>query len=396
MTRRQRRKSIENNANEMKALASKESCADVPVTIIGNVQIDMAQATTRYPYWPSPTVIVSDGAYGLGLFPGDPISTNDLLDWYEPHIEAWSHYALPETTLWFWCSELGWATVHPLLEKYGWIYRSFHIWDKGIGHIAGNVNSKTIRRFPVVTEACVQYVRDVKLPTIEGTKLTLQEWLRYEWQRSGLPLSKTNEACGVKNAATRKYFTKCHLWYFPPPDKMELLVNYANKYGKPTNIPYFSLDGKTMLTGEQWIKMRSKWNYIHGITNVWKEPQVTGEERIKTNNVYLHGNQKPLRLIEQIIMVSSDDNDVVWEPFGGLCPSAIVSLMKNRRCYSAEINPEYYQASIKRLEHFAKINTNLTHQTELAIFQEIYDQSGYFYADVKQKAKIEQLSLILE
>ena len=59
----------------------------------------------------------------------------------------------------------------------------------------------------------------------------MQRWLRYEWGRTGLPFSKTNDACGVKNAATRKYFTKDHLWYYPPPKAFEKIAEYANKHG---------------------------------------------------------------------------------------------------------------------------------------------------------------------
>src|SRR5206468_157754 len=127
--------------------------------------------------------IRADGPYGLGQFPGDPPTPGGLPEWYEPHVAAWSERALPETTLWFWNSELGWATVHPTLVKHGWEYRAAHVWNKGIGHIAGNVNGKTIRGFPVVTELCVQYVRAVQLPTPDGRRLPLKEWLRAEWQR---------------------------------------------------------------------------------------------------------------------------------------------------------------------------------------------------------------------
>lgn len=354
MAKRQNQHNYDTDKNTFSKLAVLP--VSIHTTIVESVQIEMADAISRYANWPPPTVIVSDGAYGLGLFPGDPLDKNELAAWYEPHVEAWSKYALPETTLWFWCSEIGWATVHPLLEKYGWQYRSFHVWNKGIGHIAGNVNSKTIRRFPVVTEACVQYVREVKLPTIEGKVLSLQEWLRYEWERTGLPLSKTNEACGVRNAATRKYFTKCHLWYFPPPEKMEMIVNYANRYGKPTDKPYFSLNGNTPITAQEWSKMRSVWNHTHAVTNVWSEPQVSGDERLKNAGKNIHSNQKPLRLIEQIIIASSNVNDVVWEPFGGLCPSAIVCLNTNRYCYSAEINFKYYEVAKARVEKLARLN----------------------------------------
>lgn len=59
------------------------------------VHIEMADAINCYSYWPAPTVIISDGAYGLGLFPGDPPTSTKLAEWYIPHIQAWSHYSLP-------------------------------------------------------------------------------------------------------------------------------------------------------------------------------------------------------------------------------------------------------------------------------------------------------------
>lgn len=301
--------------------------------------------------WPAPTVIVSDGAYGVGGFKGDPPTPAGLEAWYEPHVAAWTYYSLPETTLWFWGTEIGWATVHPILVRHGWSYRACHVWDKGIAHIAGNVNSKTIRRFPVVTEVCVQYVRDVHFTTGDGHTLPIQQWLRAEWKRSGIPLYKTNEACGVKNAATRKYFTADHLWYFPPPPLMERLAAYANLHGKATHWPYFSLDGASPLTAARWARMRPKWNHTHGLTNVWSEPAVRGSERMKDKSAQiLHGNQKPLRLLEQIVRASSDAGDVVWEPFGGLCTVAVACLRTNRQCYSAEIVDEYYQLAKARLE----------------------------------------------
>lgn len=320
------------------------------MTKVGLVRIELADALTRYESWPAPTVIVSDGPYGLGLFPGDPPTPNELAEWYAPHVAAWARYALPETTLWFWCNEIGWANVHPILARNGWQYRALHVWNKGIGHIAGNVNSKTIRRFPIVTEVCVQYVREVCLPTNDGQRLPIRDWLRYEWQRTGLPFSKTNEACGVKNAATRKYFTQDHLWYFPPPEILERLAIYANKHGKPTNWPYFSLDGKSLVTSAQWERMRSKWNHSHSVTNVWSEPPIRGAERLKDRKAKcLHANQKPLSLIERIIAASSNQGDTVWEPFGGLCSAAVVSLKTGRHCISAEINPDYYRLAQARI-----------------------------------------------
>lgn len=304
----------------------------------------------HYDAWPSPTVIVSDGAYGVAGFPGDPPTHEGLAAWYAPHVAAWSRRAAPSTTLWFWSTEVGWATVHGLLASNGWDYRSCHVWNKGLAHIAGNANTRTLRKFPVVTEVCAQYVRDVRVPA-GGERLTLKAWLRREWERSGLPLCLTNEACGVKNAATRKYFTQCHLWYFPPADAFERIAQYANARGRPEGRPYFSFDGLRPLSGEEWSRLRAKFHCEVGITNVWDEPAVRGAERFKEGGYRaIHANQKPLRLLDRIIRASSDPGDVVWEPFGGLCSVAVAAQRAGRVCYSAEVLPVFYDLARRRLE----------------------------------------------
>jgi hypothetical protein len=331
---------------------SKDSAAFCsPVFQRDESSISLGNVRNFYSRWPQPTVIVSDGAYGLGSFPGDPPTIAGLVEWYRPHIEAWTQHALPETTLWFWNSELGWATVHPLLIASGWEFRNCHTWDKGIAHIAGNANTKTLRKFPVVTEVCVQYVKRNYFEH-GGVKMTMQEWLRYEWIRAGLPLWKTNDACGVKNAATRKYFTADHLWYFPPPEAFVALAKYANEHGKPSGKPYFSRDGKQPFTGEEWGRMRAKFKCDAGITNVWSEPAVRGIERLKQNNECIHMNQKPLRLLEMILRASSDERDVIWEPFGGLCSATIAAHKLRRRAYAAECIPEFFNIAIKRLDNY--------------------------------------------
>lgn len=317
----------------------------------GSAQVHLADSMTCYAGWPKPTAIIADGPYGLGKFPGEPNTADNLGEWYAPHVAEWARHAMPETTLWFFCSEVGWAEVHSVLKMHGWRYRAAHIWDKGVGHVAGNCNGDTIRGFPVVTEICVQYVREAKLPTEDGELLNLKEWLRREWQRSGLPLYRTNEACGVKNAATRKYFTQCHLWYFPPADKMAALAAYATEHGQPTDRPYFSLDGKTPLSEDAWSRMRSKWNHAHGVTNVWHEPAVRGSERLRATGLKaLHINQKPLRLVDRILSASTDKGDVVWEPFGGLCSGSIGAMRSGRHAFASEVFPDFYTAAVRRFE----------------------------------------------
>jgi site-specific DNA-methyltransferase (adenine-specific) len=224
------------------------------------------------------------------------------------------------------------------------------VWNKGTAHVAGNANSKTLRKFPVVTEVCVQYVRPVRLPAPGAPEpLTLKDWLRHEWRRSGLPFHRANTACGVANAATRKYLTADHLWYFPPREAFERMAAYANRHGGPEGRPYFAPDGCTPVSGEQWEQLRAKFTCLFGVNNVWSHPPVNGAERLKCATTPVHLNQKPYKLIELCILASSDPADVVWEPFGGTCTAAIASLRTKRRGYSAEIIPEFFDIAAQRL-----------------------------------------------
>ena len=181
--------------------------------------------------------------------------------------------------------------------------------------------------------------------------MTMKEWLRYEWERTGLPFSKTNEACGVKDAATRKYFTKCHLWYMPPAEAFEKIAIYANTYGSDNGKPYFSLNGKTVISKKEWAQMRSKFYCPIGMTNVWQVPQLRGRERLKINQKAIHLNQKPLELIKRTIEMVSDVGDVVWDPFAGLCTTAIASTELERTCFCAEINHDVYNIAIERVKN---------------------------------------------
>jgi site-specific DNA-methyltransferase (adenine-specific) len=234
-------------------------------------------------------------------------------------------------------------------------------WDKGVAHVAGNVNSTTIRRFPVVSEVCVLYQRRLR---IDG--MSVQRWLRHEWLRAGLPLRAANEACGVRNAATRKYLTQDWLWYWPPGEMMERLAAYANAHGRATDRPYFTIDGVSPVTAKEWDVLRYPWTYEHGLTNVWSRPPLHDSERLKgtlrraaprvykpTNASAAHLNQKPLEFMARLVRAATHDGDVVWEPFGGLASAAVAAVALGRRAYVAEIDPEFAHLAQLRLRGVA-------------------------------------------
>lgn len=311
-------------------------------------RLDLGDSLEFCGAWPSPTIIISDGAYGIGGFPGDPLPHEDLAAWYAPHLAAWARAASAQTTLWFWNTELGWARTHAGIVAAGWDYAGCSVWDKGLGHIAGNVNTKTLRHFPVVTEVCAHYVRRA---CVGGTPL--RDWVAREWARTGLSASEANRACGVAQAASRKYLNPGSQWYKPPGAMLARIAELANLRGNPAGRPYFDLSG-TGFDPAAWDALRAKFYCPIGWTNVWKRSTLRGPERIQASG---HPNQKPLDLMRLLIESSSDPGDAVWEPFGGVFSASLAAAQAGRRAFGAEVNPEFFRAGARRFREIQGLLT---------------------------------------
>ena len=62
-----------------------------------------------------------------------------------------------------------------------------------------------------------------------------------------------------------------------------------------------------------------------------------------------HPTQKPEGIIERMVLASSDENDMVFDPFAGSGTTLRVCQQLNRRCTGVEINPEYVDMIKARL-----------------------------------------------
>jgi site-specific DNA-methyltransferase (adenine-specific) len=62
-----------------------------------------------------------------------------------------------------------------------------------------------------------------------------------------------------------------------------------------------------------------------------------------------HPTQKPVALLERILLASSNEGDVVLDPFLGSGTTAVAAFKLGRRCTGIEIDRKYVQVLIKRL-----------------------------------------------
>lgn len=73
-----------------------------------------------------------------------------------------------------------------------------------------------------------------------------------------------------------------------------------------------------------------------------------GKERLKTP---FHPTQKPIKVLEHIIKIASNEGDTVLDPFMGVGSTGVAALNLNRKFIGFELELEYYTAAEQRLQN---------------------------------------------
>jgi site-specific DNA-methyltransferase (adenine-specific) len=127
------------------------------------------------------------------------------------------------------------------------------------------------------------------------------------------------------------------------------------KPNPPPNLScrYFTHSTETILWAARDAKSRHLFNYqamreANGgkqMKSVWKiSAPSSGEKRGGK-----HPTQKPLALLERILLASTNPGDHVLDPFSGSGTTAVACLRLGRACTGIELDPAYNKLAIQRL-----------------------------------------------
>ena len=91
-----------------------------------------------------------------------------------------------------------------------------------------------------------------------------------------------------------------------------------------------------------------KWNFSdqRNMHNFFESPICMKPERLSAPK---HPSQKPVRLLEHIVSIASNENDVVLDPFMGVGPTGVAALRNKRRFIGMEIEKSYFDAAEMRI-----------------------------------------------
>ena len=92
-----------------------------------------------------------------------------------------------------------------------------------------------------------------------------------------------------------------------------------------------------------------KWNFStqNEMHNFFESPICMRPERLSAPK---HPAQKPVKLLEHIIKIASNEGDVVFDPFMGVGSAGVAALKNGRKYIGIEIEKEYFDAAAKRID----------------------------------------------
>lgn len=176
---------------------------------------------------------------------------------------------------------------------------------------------------------CSDWKTSISIPYIAGKYFILQN--RISWERE-------------KGRGAKNNWKNCleDIWFFTKSKEYKFNLEKV-KMLRPVIAPYRDTTGSP----KDWFeKDKQKFRLTHP-SNIWTDISVPFWSMSENTD---HPTQKPEKLIAKLILASSDEGDIVLDPFLGSGTTAVTAKKLNRHFIGIEKEKEYVALALKRLE----------------------------------------------
>lgn len=100
---------------------------------------------------------------------------------------------------------------------------------------------------------------------------------------------------------------------------------------------------------EYCLFFREKGVLLNGTAET-KKTYYLSPSNTKDKDLFEHATIKPIEIIKNLIINSSNENDIVLDPFVGSGTTAVACKELNRQYIGMEISPKWHEVAVKRLQ----------------------------------------------
>ena len=176
---------------------------------------------------------------------------------------------------------------------------------------------------------CSDWQSSIVIPLVAGKYFKLRN--RISWERD-------------KGRAAADNWKNCleDIWYYTKSD--EYIFNLeAVKMQRTVLAPYRDNKG----TPKDWQEENGKKIRFTAPSNIWTDITIPFWSMAENTE---HPTQKPEKLIAKLILASSNEGDMVFDPFVGSGTTAVAAKKLGRRYLGIERERKYVALALKRLE----------------------------------------------
>src|SRR3989344_8760084 len=242
----------------------------------------------------------------------------DYIEWVESWIKELSRVVKTNCSFWLFGYVKILSKILPLAEKYGFVFRQQIIVDKGMRSISGRKTS-TYKMFPTTTESIFFFVKN--------NHPNIKKFLKERQKEKGFTAKEINDKLEVKSNGGG-------LWSLYAGENILAQIPTKEQWEKLEKI----LDFK-----KPYSEVNFVFNAQMGFTDVWDDLDFYKEKRY-------HPTQKPVRLIERLIIASSNESMIILDPFIGAGSTAIACVNLNRNYIGIDVDEKYVKVSEQRIK----------------------------------------------
>ena len=232
------------------------------------------------------------------------------------------------------------AYTQVLADKLKWCLVNNIVWYKWNNMPIKGWNK--FRCFAPVTERILFYGKeqDMLQYDTEGTFEPIRSYLIKLKDLAQSKPGEINAYLGVRSVAERHYFAKSQ-WTMPTKEMYYTFLEFVKSRVKEDDLKFRKYEELR----KEYEELRRYFNPSKNYTDIWKIPIINGKE---INN---HPTQKPLKIIERIIMVSSKEGDTILAPFMGSGTDLVAAERLGRNSIGVDSSKETCKLAYLRLKN---------------------------------------------
>ena len=281
-------------------------------------------------------LIHTDPPYNIGIAEWDKIP--NYIEWCGKWLKECERVLKDNGSFYFWHNDL--PQIAQLMEwirqNTAFVFNSFIIWDKGEWRAQSWKNlmhDNPLRSWFNTCEYCLCYTlqdgsgisKILKSNIFES----LQNYIKSEREKLGWNYSQIDKYLNIKASSC--------FWEKPTSHDYRI-PNYKN-YQTLQATGYYKREYEDLR--REYEDLRFTHNLDKHHNNIWRTNPPTDK---------IHICEKPQTLINRIIRCSSNESDIVLDPFAGSASTAISCHKLNRKYICYEKDPDYYALATARLE----------------------------------------------